>query len=343
MKRLRCLVDEGVLCFSQFASEARGGMVEDSFPVTVLTIVLPAFLVILLGVVLTRTRFMSAALIAELNRLTYYVGLPAYLFVSIAEATFGGGRAVVVFGVMCAATFLTLAIGFVIGKLRRVPADSFGSFLHASIRGNLAYIGLPVVSLAIAAHGGADAGTLRQVALLAMAPLVVITNTLGVLLLLIGHGKPGAAMWRTIGWQLATNPLLLASGAGVIFAATGAHIPSWLFQSVNIVGQMALPLALLCIGGTLVVMPLHGKRTNAFVASLLKIAVTPLVAWPLAHWSGLSQNEIRIALLFLATPTAAASFTLAGKLGGDEALAASSVVISTLLSILSLTAVLMLV
>jgi len=35
-------------------------------------------------------------------------------------------------------------------------------------------------------------------------------------------------------------------------------------QSVGVVGQMALPLALLCIGGTLVVLPLRGKRTTAF-------------------------------------------------------------------------------
>jgi predicted permease len=311
--------------------------------VNVLPIVLPAFLVILLGVVLTRARFLSAALIAELNRLTYYVGLPAYLFVSIAEASFGGGRAVVLFGVMGAVTFLVLAVGYVVAKIRRIPAESFGSFLHAAIRGNLAYIGLPVVLLAIAAHGGADAGTLRQVALLAMAPLVVVTNTLGVLLLLIGHEKPGPAMLRSISWQLVTNPLLLASGAGVAFAAVGLPLPFWLHQSIAVVGQMALPLALLCIGGTLVIIPLHGKRTNAFIASLLKVAVAPLLAWPVARWAGLSVDETRIALLFLATPTAAASFTLAGKLGGDEALAASSVVLSTVLSIASLTAVLMLV
>jgi len=311
--------------------------------VNVLSIVLPAFLVILLGIVLTRARFISAALIAELNRLTYYVGLPAYLFVSIAEASFGGGRAIVVFGVMAAATFLTIAVGYVIAKMRHISAESFGSFLHASIRGNLAYIGLPVVMLAITAHAGPDAGVLRQVALLAMAPLVVVTNTLGVLLLLLGHAKPGPAMLRSIVWQLVTNPLLLASGAGVAFAATGLTLPLWLHQSVAVVGQMALPLALLCIGGTLVIMPLHGKRTNAFLASLLKIGLTPLLAWPVARWVGLSPDETRIALLFLATPTAAASFTLAGKLGGDEALAASSVVISTVLSILSLTAVLMLV
>lgn len=312
-------------------------------PVNVLGIVLPAFLVILLGVALTRSRFMSAGLIAELNRLTYYVGLPAYLFISIADASFGGGRAITLFAVMGAGTLATLLIGYVIAKLRRIPAESFGSFLHASIRGNLAYIGLPVVSLAIAAHAGPDEAVLKQVALLAMAPLVVVTNTLGVLLLLIGHGKPGRAMVRTIIVQLLTNPLLIASAAGVLFAAAGARLPLWLHQSVSIVGQMALPLALLCIGGTLIVIPLRGKRSNALLASLLKVAVAPAVAWPIGLQLGLSANELRVVLLFLATPTAAASFTLAGKLGGDEALAATSVVLSTLLSILSLSAVLLLI
>lgn len=305
---------------------------------SVVAIVLPVFLVIALGAVLTRTRFLSAALLAELNRLTYYVGLPAYLFSSIAGATLGGGRALTVFGVMGGATLLALGVAYVVAKLRRVPAESFGSFLHASIRGNLAYIGLPVISLALAArHAGADAWA---VALLAMAPLTVVANVLGVLLLLVGHGKPAPGMWRTLGWQLATNPLLIASAAGAICAASGRELPRWLMQSVMVTGQMALPLALLCIGGTLIVMPLRGKRTTAVLASVLKVAVTPLLGWPLARWIGLSPDETMIALLFLATPTAAASFTLAGKLGGDEALAATSVVVSTALSIVSLSVVL---
>ena len=310
---------------------------------TVLSIVLPVFLVIGLGILLARTGVVSAALIAELNRLTYFVGLPAYLFASVAGVTFGHGRPATIFAVMGGATLLTLGLGYLVARIRRVPAASIGSFLHASIRGNLAYIGLPVVSLAIAAHAGPDAETLRRVALVAMAPLVVVTNVLGVLLLLVGHRRPGTAMWRAISWQLATNPLLLGVGAGVVCAGLGLHLPRWFMESVEIVGQMALPLALLCIGGTLVVMPLRGKRTTALIASLLKTAAVPTLGWLVARWAGLSLDELRIALLFLACPTAAASFTLAGELGGDEALAASSVVLSTLLSVFSISAVLALV
>jgi len=308
--------------------------------VSVLAIVLPVFLVIALGVVLTRTRFIGAELIAELNRLTYFVGLPAYLFSSISEAKVGGGRAMTIFGVMAGATLATLGIAYVVAKLRRVPPESFGSFLHASIRGNLAYVGLPVISLALAARGASAAW---PVASLAMAPLTVIANALGVLLLLVGHGRPGPGAWRTLVVQIATNPLLLSSAAGAAVAASGLALPRWLAQSVAVTGQMALPLALICIGGSLVTMPLRGKRTQAVLASVMKVGAAPLLGWPLARWIGLSPDETAIALLFLATPTAAASFTLAGKLGGDEALAATSVVVSTALSILSLTAVRLLV
>lgn len=308
--------------------------------VSVLAIVLPVFLVIALGAVLTRTRFLGPELLAELNRLTYFVGLPAFLFSSISGAALGGGRALTVFGVMGGATLLALGVAYGVAKLRGVAPESFGSFLHAAVRGNLAYVGLPVISLALAARGGSTAW---PVALLAMAPLTVVANALGVLLLLVGHGKPGPGALRTLAWQLGTNPLLLSSAAGAAVAAAGFPLPVWLAQSVAVTGQMALPLALLCIGGTLVTMRLQGKRTLAFLASILKVGVTPLLGWPLAHWIGLSPDETLIALLFLATPTAAASFTLAGKLGGDEALAATSVVVSTALSIVSLSVVLVLV
>ncbi len=307
---------------------------------SVLAIVLPVFLVIALGAVLTRTRFLGPELLAELNRLTYFVGLPAYLFSSIAGASVGGGRAMTVFGVMGGATLLALGVAYVAAKLRGVPPESFGSFLHAAIRGNLAYVGLPVISLALAARG---AGAAWPLAPLAMAPLTVIANALGVLLLLVGHGKPEPGALRTLAWQLATNPLLLASVAGAACAAAGPVLPRWLSQAITVTGQMALPLALLSIGGTLVTMKLQGKRTQALLASVLKVGVTPLLGWLLARWIGLTPDETLIALLFLATPTAAASFTLAGKLGGDEALAATSVVVSTALSILSLSVVLALV
>lgn len=312
--------------------------------VQVFSIVLPVFAVIALGAALAWRKFLTADALGTLNQLTYWVGLPAYLLASIARAEFGGGRALTLAAVLLGATLATLAIAWPIGRwLLRLPVESRGSFQHAALRGNLAYIGLPVVSLALAAHAAPDAPALHTLALLAMAPTVVAYNVLAVLVLVVGREPLGWRTARSVGGQLLTNPLLLASAAGAALAATAAPVPKWLLQAVEIVGDSAMPLALLAIGGTLATLPLRGKRTAALAASILKVAAAPLLGWGFARLAGLSLDETRIVLLFLASPTAAASFTLAGKLGGDEALAATSVVFSTALSAVSLSAVLALV
>ncbi len=92
------------------------------------------------------------------------------------------------------------------------------------------------------------------------------------------------------------------------------------------------PLALICIGGALAVTPLRGNQRNATLAALLKTAGQPLLGWLVARWLGLAPAETQIGLIILATPTAAATYTMVTQLGGDEALAAGSVVLSTLFS-----------
>lgn len=302
------------------------------------------FLIIGLGVGLARWRFLAPEALGAINQLTYWVGLPAYLLASIAKAHYGGGRAATLAGVLLVVTLLTLAFAYVIARVfLRLPVESRGSFLHAALRGNLAYIGLPVVALALTAHAAPNAEELHTLALLSMAPTVVAYNVLAVLVLVVGRQPFTWAAVRSVAAQLLSNPLLLASAAGAAIAATQCPVPAPLMKSIGIIGDMAMPLALLAIGGTLATIPLRGKRTAAIAASLCKIGLAPLFGWLLGRFIGLSSDELRIVLIFLASPTAAASFTLAGKLGGDEALAASSVVVSTALSAVSLTVVLSLV
>jgi len=55
---------------------------------------------------------------------------------------------------------------------------------------------------------------------------------------------------------------------------------------------------------------------------------------------GLTPQEMRMALIYLATPTAVMSFVMAEQLGGDARLSADAVVVSTVLSLPALVAVL---
>lgn len=303
---------------------------------SIVEVILPVFLIVALGAALCRAGWFGSEFLGGLNRLAYTIGLPALLFDNIARASYGGGRALAVCGVVLGALALASAIALGVARLLRLPWASLGTFLQATFRGNLAFVGLPIIALALARRGGPDEAELRTVALLTLAPIAALLSVVSVPVLVASREKLGPGIWRPLLGQLFVNPLLIGCAAGGLFALCQWRLPSGVDQAVRIVGQMALPIALLCIGGALVTTPLRGRRRATLAAAVLKVAVAPALGYPLARLAGLSDGETMIALVFLACPAAAASYPVAVKLGGDVPLAAGSIVVGTLLSALTL-------
>jgi malate permease and related proteins len=117
-------------------------------------------------------------------------------------------------------------------------------------------------------------------------------------------------------------------------------LPSFLRRALESLGAAAVPIALMCIGGSLVTTRMRGRRSWILTAALLKVAVLPGLVFLLARLAGLDSAGQRTALVLASCPTAAAAFVMARQMGGDEALASGSIALSTLLSFLSLGVVL---
>lgn len=100
-------------------------------------------------------------------------------------------------------------------------------------------------------------------------------------------------------------------------------------RTLAALGAAAVPIALLCIGGSLVSRPIRGGAI-ALLAAALKVIVLPFGVLVAARWLGFASEETRLAVVFAACPTAAASYVMAVKMGGDESLASSTVAVSTL-------------
>jgi hypothetical protein len=298
----------------------------------------PIFLVIALGAVLRRTGFVSAELQAGTMKLAYWVGLPCLLVVKIAESRAVAGEAGMMIGVFLAATAGMIAISLIAARLMGLRAERVGTFVQAAFRGNLAFIGLPVVFFAFrdGAGGGEDA---QAVAALAIGPIVAIYNVVAVVALLASEHRLGRAAAGKMAVGIATNPLLIACVLGIGLAWMRANIVLPIFfiellavamDSLTVAGQFALPLALLGVGGAIVSTPLKGHVAPAVVASVIKVAVGPLLGLAFGLAFGAEPHVIAITMVMLTCPTAVASYVLVLQLNGDEPLAASSVVISTL-------------
>lgn len=295
----------------------------------------PVFFIVALGFILRRTGFLSSELLAGTNRLVYWVGLPCLLFYKVATAdinlTQHGDTWVVVIGGM----LISVGLGYLLAALLGLAPRQKGTFIQAGFRGNLAFIGLPVVVYSSAGANDPSA----TIAVLVLAGAVPIYNAASVWVLLASHHRFGAHAFYRIFRGLITNPLIIGCVAGGVYAWTDLRLAPALGRTFESIGQMALPLALLGIGGTLRLGHVRSNLRDVTLAALIKVAAAPLAGILLGWLLALSGPEWRVAMTFLACPTAAASYVMADQMGGDGQLAAAAVALSTLLSILSLSLV----
>lgn len=298
----------------------------------ILNALAPVLFVIALGWGLTRTGFLSERSLRELNRVTYWVGLPSLLVQRIASADPQFGAVTGLLVVAIGATVGGILVAYTTARVMGLPASATGAFVQGAFRGNLAFIGLPVVIYAFEAADGASVAAAQSSALLLFGPLVVLYNIAAVAVLLAGRGGT-AGMIRGLVYGLVTNPILIACALGLALALAGVRLPVMLDRSLAAVGQMALPLALVCIGGTLCTSRVRGRVRWALAGAVLKVAALPVMGALLAWALGLSPEHTRIALIMLACPAASASYVLARQLGGDEALASSLILLSSLLAV----------
>lgn len=297
----------------------------------ILHIVLPVFLVIALGYLLKRVKLIDDAFLFQTNRLVYYICLPLLLFYKIGGANFSANfNAPLVYG-----SVLAIVLGFCISYgyalLRRYPPAALGAFSQGAFRGNLAYVGLAIVLNAYGNEGLTRAGIL-------MGFLVPVLNFFAILALLLPQKTgPGARNMQVVTRQILLNPLILASFAGIAWSYLALPLPDILERSLQITTGMTLPLALVAIGGSFSLNKLKGDMVRATLSTGIKIVLLPVMTAIILHAFGVQGRDLSIGVLMAGTPAATATYIMAHQMKADAELAASIVMLSTLLSALTYT------
>ena len=296
----------------------------------------PVFLVIAVGAGLRKAGFFSSEFVSSLNRLVYWVGLPCLLFYKTATATYDYAAAGRTFLVVLAGMFGCIAAGYIAAFFMRLRGMNAGALVQGTFRGNLVYIGLSVIIYSFSNSTGFDAAQMETIAVVVLALMIPIYNITAVVILLAGQHRLDRYVPGKILGQIIRNPLVLACVSGIIYSAIFSQLPTTVSRFCGAIGQMSLPLALLSIGATLTQAKIASRLVLALTASVIKLAVAPLVGLLVASLLGLGAGQTRIALILLACPTAVASYVTADQLGTAGQLAATIVVLSTILSMLSL-------
>ncbi|MBR2560838.1 MAG: AEC family transporter [Eubacterium sp.] len=167
-----------------------------------------------------------------------------------------------------------------------------------------------------------------------VAVIVPIYNITAVILLERYSGKTSspAKLIRDV----LKNPLIIGAMAGVVFLLTGVRLPQAVLGPVSAFGNMATPLALFVLGGSLVFGDMKKNRKYLTGVSLLRLVLVPAVVLMVSCMFAFSPAERFVLFAVFATPIAVASYPMAQNMGGDGELAGQLVFVTTVLSIITL-------
>lgn len=293
----------------------------------------PLVLLIGVGYVLTRTGFFSDALKEGLNKFVFWIGIPSLIIHGLANAPSEINEATLVFIALFLATLAALLLAYPVAALLRLSWADAGTFSQAVFRGNNAFVGVPVV---LQWYGDPDP-RITALAFLVLAPSMIMYNVFAVVVLALS--QDGRHILTTLGSTLqgiVTNPLILSSVVGIGLNLLGWTLPQPMDKTIEMLGETAVPLALLGVGAGLLVKDKARRLLPPVVASIGKLIVVPLLAWPMGVALGLDRDGLAVLLIFAACPAAVASYIMASQMGGNPRMAATSIVYSTVGSFVTL-------
>lgn len=292
----------------------------------VILALLPIVLLITLGIVLRRLRFLSDGFWPQAERLSYYVLVPCLFFHSLATAKLDALPARELVSTLILSILAVAALVVALRPVLRVDGPSFTSIFQGGIRFNN-YVGVTLAAGLFGAQGLA-------LAALCSAAIVPTVNILCVLV----FARHGAARLsgRGIARQLVTNPLVLGSFAGIGFQLLGLSLPAAVEPALRALGAASLPLGLLCVGAALEFGSVRGWIAPVTTSSAIKFLALPVVTVLVASLMDLTGPALVIALLFQALPTASSAYIMARQLGGDAPLMAGITAMQTLFALVAL-------
>lgn len=304
-----------------------------------LTVALPVFGIIAAGYAVGRAGILGQDSTAALNGFVFYVALPALFFLSLSrtpvEEVMNLPYLAAVIGGQAGVFALALAVAAV-----AFPGRFGGQGLNAiaAIFSNTGYMGIPLLITAFGAQG--------------TLPAIIATVVNGALMIAIGtavlevdrsreRGQGALSIARDALLGVATNPLVLSALAGIGWSMAGLPLPAALETFTDLLGAAAGPCALFAMGLFLVSQKITSGLPEVVWVTALKLVAHPLLTWWIAaELLSMEPLWVASAVIMAALPTGGLVFVLATQYGVYLQRSAAIILISTVASVVTVSAVL---
>ena len=245
------------------------------------------------------------------TRLAMTLSLPCLIFVSLMNTQISPEilRAVSLAAIISYA-LVTIA-SFILVKVLKLNVSTF---LAPLIFGNTGNLGLPLAFFAFGTEG-------LSYAVVIFAIMATYNFTFGVWVISGG----GSIVKAT------KEPLVWGTILGLIFLINNWKTPLFLTSTLELIGQMAIPLMLITLGVAIARLRLI-NISRALIITLTKFFICLVLSIIVGRYFQLEHIPFSVLLLQLTTPVAVTSYLLATKYDNGSDDIAGLVIISTLIS-----------
>lgn len=295
------------------------------------SLILPVFAVILTGWLAGATGYLPRSLAGAIVQFAYNVAMPALVFLTIAQsrfddmldwrflAAFGGGSWLTLLGVaLCAAL------------LHRRGAASSAMVGAAASMTNTGFVALPILQALYGARGVLPAAIATAFVAIGMFPPLIV------LLEREGRARAADAGPARLLWLILVNPVMLSTLAGLLWSALRLPVPGPVAAYARIFADALTPCALFAIGLGLSLGDMRSLLGVSVALTAIKLVLMPAAVYVIGVWCGLSPFATVAAVVCAAVPTAKTAYMLAGAYRIEESVVASTISVTTLLSVVTL-------
>ena len=290
-------------------------------------VVFPVLVYVSIGYGLKLGKFYDKNGIDTVNSLVFKLFLPCLLFYNIYTTDLDKilDTKLIVYSLSLIMILFVILMIFVPIFIKENPKR--GVFIQGVFRSNFVLFGMPVT---ISLLGEGNCGLTS----FAIAFVVPLYNILAVVCLETFRRNKVKVSNILLG--IVKNPLIIASALGMCFLAAKIQLPDFLENIIRDLSRVATPLALIGLGGSFTFSSVKQNLKPLIWILTLKLVAAPVAAIGISAYIFNFRGAAIITLISMfASPTAVSSFTMAQSMGGDEELAAQTVVFTPVFSIIT--------
>lgn len=294
---------------------------------------LPFFALIGLGYWAGRVRFFTPEATAYLTKFVFYFALSAMLFrfaANLSLAEIYSTRFVLAYLWGCGVVY-ALAMG--VAFLRGISVEEAAVEAQCAVIGNTGFLGVPMLVVLLGAQAAGP------VLMVLSIDLIVFSSLITLIITGVREGRMSLGIFRALGMGLLKNPMIVSMVLGLGWAATAAPVPAPLNDFLGLLGAAATPGALFAIGASLATKSAERMAVAGWL-SFCKLILHPLaVAFAALVLFKVEREAAGVMIAAAALPVAGNVYILAQHYGVAPQRVSASILISTAVSILTVSAV----